>query len=548
MWFESYGLDWTGDALGEEMTRQERSWCMYYAVFLAALTTLPFLVGFAVEGEAWRYSGFVFGVEDGNSYIAKMLLGSQGAWLFRTPYTSFPQQGVIAFLPYLLLGKLAAGIGTHVQLVALFHLFRILVTPLAVLASYQFISLFVRSESWRRWATVLATAGGGLGWVLAVVGNLSWLGSLPLDFYSPETFGFLAFFGLPHLILARALLLFGLVYYLRSDERPRDGWVAGVCFLILALVQPLSVVSAYSVIAAHQFLIMLGALRRRRRQDWMPWLSAALRTVSVSLPFVLYIYFAFNNDPFLKSWVAQNIILSPHPAHYLVSYGLVLLPSVVGGVRMAQNGGKMNLLPIAWMLALPVLAYAPYNLQRRLPEGVWVAFVTAAAVGLSGWMGIKTDKRRLIKWAILILSLPTSFLLLTGGFNVALNPEEPAFRPVGEVEAAMWLTGEVETGSVVLAAYDSGNALPAWTPVRVVVGHGPESSNLATLLPQVSAFFGEAMTDRERIEFIDDMDIEYVWYGPKERELGSWDPTESDLLIRVYRKDDYEIYQIITSP
>jgi uncharacterized membrane protein len=163
-------------------------------------------------------------------------------------------------------------------------------------------------------------------------------------------------------------------------------------------------------------------------------------------------------------------------------------------------------------------------------------------------MGNKTDQRRWIKRAILILSLPTSFLLLTGGFNVALNPEEPAFRPVGEVEAAVWMTGEVETGSVVLGAYNTGNALPAWTPVRVVVGHGPESSNLETLLPQVSAFFGEAMTDRERIEFIDDMDIEYVWYGPNERELGSWDPTESDLLIRVYGKGDYEIYQTNTSP
>jgi hypothetical protein len=64
----------------------------------------------------------------------------------------------------------------------------------------------------------------------------------------------------------------------------------------------------------------------------------------------------------------------------------------------------------------------------------------------------------------------------------------------------------------------------------------------------VSAFFGEAMTDRERIEFIGDMDIEYVWYGPNERELGSWDPIESDLLIRVYGKNDYEIYQTNTSP
>ena len=39
--------------------------------------------------------GFIFAVEDGNSYIAKMLSGVQGAWLFRTPYTSMQQGGVL---------------------------------------------------------------------------------------------------------------------------------------------------------------------------------------------------------------------------------------------------------------------------------------------------------------------------------------------------------------------------------------------------------------------------------------------------------------------
>jgi hypothetical protein len=530
------------------MTRHERSWCLSYAVLLVVLTTLPYFLGFAIQEDVWRFTGFVFGVEDGNSYIAKMLLGAQGAWIFRTPYTNIHQQGVIAFLPYLLLGKLAAGVGIHVQLVVLFHLFRILATPLAVLATYQFVALFIKSASWRRWVTVLATVGGGLGWVLTVMGNSFWLGSLPLDIHSPETFGFLAFYGLPHLVLARALLLLGLTYYLQSEKKPLSGWVAGLCFLILALVQPLSVVSAYAVITAHQALIFLSTLRRRRWQDWRPWLSAAVRAASVPLPFMAYMFFVFNRDPFLKSWTAQNRILSPHPAHYLVAFGLVILPSIAGYVRMAQDGRKRGLLLIAWALSLPLLAYVPYNLQRRLPEGVWVAFATLAAVGLSGWIDIKADKRRWIKWAILILSLPTSLLLLTGGINVAIHPSEPAFRPIEEVEAASWLIGEGETGSIVLASYISGNVLPALAPVRVIVGHGPESSNLEALLPLVSAFYGDEMMDQERISFIDDMDIEYVWYGPHERELGSWDPKDAGFLSVIYKKGNYEIYQTITSP
>jgi len=79
------------------------------------VTMLPYLLGYASQGDAWRFTGFVFGVEDGNSYIAKMLSGSAGAWLFRTPYTPEAQRGVLAFLPYILLGKLASPPGLHEQ-------------------------------------------------------------------------------------------------------------------------------------------------------------------------------------------------------------------------------------------------------------------------------------------------------------------------------------------------------------------------------------------------------------------------------------------------
>jgi len=107
------------------VTHAERRWVMIFATIVMLITTIPYLVGYASQGQEWRFTGFIFGVEDGNSYIAKMLLGSSGSWMFRTPYTASYQRGVIAFLPYILLGKLAQGSGVHEQLVALYHLFRI---------------------------------------------------------------------------------------------------------------------------------------------------------------------------------------------------------------------------------------------------------------------------------------------------------------------------------------------------------------------------------------------------------------------------------------
>ncbi|MGD8633386.1 MAG: hypothetical protein PVF85_07435, partial [Anaerolineales bacterium] len=58
-----------------------------FAALVAILTSIPYVLGFAAQGSDWAFTGFVFGVEDGNSYIAKMLLGSSGDWLFRSPYS-----------------------------------------------------------------------------------------------------------------------------------------------------------------------------------------------------------------------------------------------------------------------------------------------------------------------------------------------------------------------------------------------------------------------------------------------------------------------------
>src|SRR3989304_2050406 len=184
----------------KEVTASERRWVLWFGMLVMIATTIPYILGYARQGDAWQFTGFVFGVEDGNSYIAKMLSGSNGAWLFKTPYTTSFQPGVIAFLPYLVLGKLAFAPGLHEQLVVLYHFFRIVSGILAILATYDFISLFLNEIIFRRVGLLLSILGGGLGWIAVLVGS----SSLPLEFYSPETFGFLSLYGIPHLALARA--------------------------------------------------------------------------------------------------------------------------------------------------------------------------------------------------------------------------------------------------------------------------------------------------------------------------------------------------------
>jgi len=522
----------------------EWKWCWAFAAVVVGITSLPYVMGYFSQGEAWRFTGFVFAVQDGNSYIAKMLAGSSGAWLFKTPYTAEPQAGVLAFLPYILLGKLAAGEALHEQLVALFHLFRVVAIFALVPATYRFAGIFLPGPSWRKWVTVMATLGGGFGWVLVLAGLGNWGGSLPLDFYSPETFGFLAVLGLPHLVLARALLLLGLTSYLASYRSARQAWLAGFLFLVMGLAQPLSLVSAFAVIGGHLLVLAGAASVSHEWSAWRGWVRSGIQAVIATSPIAAYTVIAYARDPFLQAWASQNRILSPIPGHYLVAYGILIVPALLGVRYLISGTTVVGLLPTAWMIIVPALAYAPVNVQRRLPEGAWVAILVLAAIGLSKFAG-SSPRARWVGPAFMAVSLPTSLLLLGGSFSASIHPSEPLFRPTAEIQLFEWIGKETDRASLVLAAFDTGNVLPAWAPVRVVVGHGPESAGLNEVLPRVEAFYTVAVSDEYRSAFLREYGVSLVVWGPKERRLGSWDAASANFLEQVHEAGDYRLFKVV---
>jgi hypothetical protein len=258
---------------------------------------------------------------------------------------------------------------------------------------------------------------------------------------------------------------------------------------------------------------------------------------------MIYNTIAFATDPYLRAWADQNRILSPLPPHYIVAYGLVLVPAAWAAWRMVKSTSAAGLLLVGWMLVFPVLAYAPVNVQRRLPDGVWVALTVLAALACREWSA-STKRLRLLGPTILLASLPSSLILLAGGVRASLHLEEPVFIPRAEAAAFEWLRDHGEVGAVVAAAYETANALPAWAPMRVVAGHGPETPSLAVLLPQVERLFEPATGDAAREAFLTEHGVRYVLIGPHEAAIGDWRPAGGSRYLRVYQESGYSIYQV----
>lgn len=544
-------------------------WVLVFSLIVVVITSLPYVAAFANQGDDWVFTGFVLGVEDGNSYIAKMHTGAAGAWHFELSYTSVPQNGMIIFLPYIYLGKFANSPGIHTQLVIIFHLFRIISIILVSFAVYDFIAYFVIEEALRRWGLILAMLASGLGWILPFINLQNLIGNnivygipgenLGLSFFSPEAFGFLALYTLPHIVLARALLFWGLKAYLQLVSQPinepfpwKKGFIAGLLWLATGFAQPLSMMVIGGIAGFYLLFLCIWQIYlhfKRQSTSWDKLKRIFLTTIwigVVPLPFVLYNVIKFRLDPVLRLWNEQSPLPSPHPLYYLIAYGLLLPFAVLGGIRLLKYKPWRGWLLVGWVLAFPFFVYSPFNMQRRLGEGIWIALITLALVSISpAYSNRVTINRRVLFGFCVITSLGfiAPLMLIRGGIDVALNPAMPAFRTIDEVKVFNFLEKNADYGNVVLSAYATGNAVPAWAPIRVVIGHGPESVGFNKLLPQVKEFYNTELTDLYRQQKLNQWNVDYVFWGPDERALGGWDPNQTEFLEKVYSAGEYELFQ-----
>ncbi len=599
------------------MTHREWRNVLLLALAVAAITTAPYLLAWSRQGDNWRFSGSLFGVEDGNSYLGKLRLGARGEWNFSLFYTTEAHDSApLIFLPYILPGQIVGHFVADTDpaltpaLILTFHLMRIVFDTLLIVVIYRFAAAFLSRPRDRLIATVLALFGGGLGWLLSLTGQPQ----LPADFYIPEGFSFLILFGLPHLALARAALLGGLLALMHSlpnnvgvgahggaplqppskmdkhsplpevGEGLGVGWkyllLAAVCWLIVGLCVSFYLAILYCILGAWG----LAAWVKQRHFPTALFVRAII-PAAITLPLFLYYTLAFTRNPAFAEWSAQNLLASPPPLQYVWAY-LPLGLLAIFGVRRLWTGAGLKPAPtnvpaasllsvdtgeyaphpefgegsgvgwhfspllIGWVLIVPILLYLPINVQRRMSEAVIVPLAIFAAVGLRALY--ERGIPRVVLGAWVGVTLLTSALLLLGGSLAAASPARPLFRPAAEIAAFNWLDQHSQPGEIVLSAVETGNVIPAWTHLRVYMGHGPETLNWQFKTARLEYFYSDSMSAAERADFFAHPcgitftcagSIRYVIWGPLERALApDDDPAWAASLTPIYDADGYVIY------
>jgi len=276
---------------------------------------------------------------------------------------------------------------------------------------------------------------------------------------------------------------------------------------------------------------------------------------------VIYSLIVFTVNPVMRQWSAQNLILSPHPLHYVMGYALVGLLALGGAVYVLRrhHGPSVTLRLVGWVVVVPPLLYLPFNLQRRLVEGWQVPLAILASLGLVRYILPAWRRAPLVRWLIrfprysvhglsrwavtliLLAMIPTNVLLVGSGTLAILTRTAPIFREGGEVRALDWLATRATYDDVILSSYETGNYIPARVGARVYIGLGTETARIEDKRVLMKRFFDPATPDEWRAQFLRDARITYVFAGPEDNSFHS----STNLLMAIYQADGYTIYEVI---
>jgi hypothetical protein len=514
------------------VSRREWAWVAALSAPTLFLINLPYLLAYANSDAGHIFTGIMYALADGHSYLAKIRQGWRGEWLFTLAYTAEPGPGVFLFTYYLFLGHLARWLGLSVE--TIYHGARLVNGALFLMSAFHFIAHFFETARARLLAWLFFTWSSGLSWVTALTGTLA------PDAWIAESLPFLTLFSNAHFPLAWALMLWIFEWSLPglAQTRPLAQRLAliGFATTALGLVQPMTFVTIGAVLGG----LWLARAALLRSLLYIMQEAAPILVLGVcAAPWVVYALWVVQDHPVMRLWNAQNVTPSPPWNEALLWAGVPFALALVGAARAARRRSLLDQSLLAWLVLGSLIVYAPLALQRRLSMGLWTPVAILAAQGFREliWPRVAARWRPLALAFVLLAVLPNAALILAGGVGGALARPPELFYSRAEAAALDWLAANAR-GAVVLAGPEMGAFIPGRADVRVVYGHPYETVNAPATQQAVLDFFaGHVAPER----FFAEHPARFIFYGPREKKLGA--PAARDKWRVVFQQDDVTLYE-----
>jgi len=214
-----------------------------------------------------------------------------------------------------------------------------------------------------------------------------------------------------------------------------------------------------------------------------------------------------------------------------------------------------------WFLIQFLLIYSPVAFQRRLLEGFQIVLALLATFGVFYLKDLVCQKpifqkyfkevfsnkvffnKVFLLYLFFILFFFSNFVIIANDLILYLKNDDGMYLKKEVQEAMFWLRENTNQESVVLSAVKTGNLLPAFSLRQVYFGHLGQTAQSKEKLVKLERFF-QKDNDDEKITFLKENKIDYLFLGPKEKELIQFNPEEKNYLKKVFSNNQATIYKV----
>lgn len=490
---------------------------------------------------------------DYNVYLSKIRQGLEGRSSVVDKYDNHPQdKGIFLVMIYLISGKIGSIFKLNPTLT--YHLLRVF-TSVSWISTIIFLNVyFLKKMSLINLGVTLSFLTASFP-VFYQFDNQLWITFYMNWWQELDILKRISF--IPHDTLNYIFISIFTILLSQIDKNKKYFIILCILLFLSVFIQPSAAIlfliswCLYQII---NFIWSMSSNGKLIKQTFVIFMS-------IFLP-LLYVKSVTSSYPWKALMDFHDNPLVFNIKDYILALGPVFFTGIAGGLLVLIKKRREMLGLVTWILgasiAIILFKFFPYQSLRFIQTANHIPLAILSVYLLQElW-----KKSKIIKFIIFItiimiiingliqsyfsLKSQTQFINQRARATVPLVPYPPqVMYPLNDFYNGLkWLEKNTDHQTVVLSKITAGNYIPAYSGNFVYVGHVAETPHYDDRIKKTDEFFSGNLSDEQALKFLKTENINYIFYGPQEKENSLKDINIYSFLLPVYQTPLVTIYKV----